>query len=85
MRSSVTRIYNDKVNFVQYDAVKKLNVKLKLINIQTDLTTLDSKIAAVMFESEEDESVFEQELVVCEQYCDKIVECFVLLTADFPP
>ena len=84
IRSSVTRIYNDHLNYHLYDDIKKQNVKLKLSSIQTELSSLDSKISELKFVESEDEIVLTAEMVDCEQYQDKIRESISLLTRVAP-
>lgn len=79
LRATVTRIHTDIGNFSLYDDVKKHNVKLKLTNIKTDLTNLDSKISELKFEDDGDEDVLLNDMIICEQYGDKISECVTRL------
>ena len=79
MRSSVTRIYNDRDNFATYDGVQIRNLRLKLNNLQTDLSTIDDKVSALKFEADNDESSLEAELVACDGYRDKLCECISLM------
>ena len=79
-RAAITRFYNDKANFGEYDFSKlKLSIS-KLEKIEKDLPLFDEKIFEADFTSDGiTDSNISVELNACQEYQDRICECLSLL------
>jgi len=78
LRSTVTRIYNDIPNFSSYDSTKKSTLKRRLEKLETELKSLDEKVCSQKFDisTESGELSLQIELASCEEYDEKICQCF---------
>ena len=87
-RASVTRIYNDRGSFSNYDAVYKQTMFGKLTKLQLDLNAEDESINSHEFEEVEGEASaalhdkLVSQMLISEGYQDKIAECLILLSPD---
>ena len=78
-RATATRLHNDRLNFSDYDALKRGTTKSKLEKLQKDLEQYDMIIAKSLFESQSQEE-YDAEAQVCEEYQDKLLACLHLLS-----
>ena len=76
-RTSLTRIHADKGNFHTYDSNKFDGTKLKLENIEKQLTTLNDKVSLELINA--DQADIDVEMDSREDYEDKLIECRVCI------
>lgn len=79
VRKKVTELFNKSSEFVNFDQDTKLSKKSLLLGYKDRLKDLDDRIFCVKFSDTTEEAVLEEELVVCEEYFDKIHTCLPLL------
>ena len=80
LRSSATRVFNDKDRLSSYDAVAKQNLIGKLNKLTLDLADFDSKILNLKFDVDDPKvEDFDKEMRCCEEYQDNILTCLTLL------
>ena len=85
LRAKVTRLFNDRANFVSYDPQQRLNIKFQLQKVDSELVVANEKVAALKFEEEMSVSKQTEELTACEQYTDKICQCLAALESSAAP
>ena len=79
MRTSVTKIFNDKDNFVNYDDVKLNTLKDRLSGIKVELSKINHLICLQRFSIDKNEANLNNEVDLCEKYDDKLHECLYRL------
>ena len=93
IRTTITKLHNDRSNFNSYDLPQLNSTKLRLSKIENELSGLNEKIANLKFPGEDDgetdgeedgetdgETVeLQKELKSCEDYSRKICDCQALI------
>ena len=89
IRTTITKLHNDRSNFNSYDLPQLNSTKLRLSKIENELSGLNEKIANLKFPGEDDEEdegetdgetvELQKELKSCEDYSRKICDCQALI------
>ena len=74
LRGKVTRMYNDRENFVNYSDLERNTAKIKLEKLSSDLSIANDKIADLKFSVKAEDSVIQDEIDSCDEYGDKICD-----------
>ena len=86
-RIAVTKIFNDRKNFANYDSAKRSQIKMKIENLVSSLEDLNEKILDLKFADEEtvDQSKLDAEIAENETYSEKLLEIQSSFSTEFVP
>ena len=85
VRGLITKLHNDRDNFIFHDALKLEQIKLKLAKLESDIIVANQKCLELQFPEGASDAEFVADMESCEIYNDKLLECQAHLGAALKP